>query len=174
MVSCTSNTIFKKPSDLIPKDSMVLLLSDIYLASASKVYRNKFDERNIDYTFLVYEKYGIDSTRFRKSNYYYTTKIDEYEKIYKEVEVKLENLNKDYKKTKKVSDSISKDSISTAKILKDSIKEANKTKARIHDSIMKLKIVDSLSPEELLMLIDSLSLAETFSNDNGSLNKKIN
>ena len=85
MVSCTSNTIYKKPDDLITNDSMVLLLSDLYLATASKMYKNKLKERNIDYTFLVYEKYRVDTARFRRSNFYYTTKIDEYEKIYKRV-----------------------------------------------------------------------------------------
>jgi uncharacterized protein YcfL len=115
LASCTSNTIFKKPKDLISKDSMVLLLSDLFIATSSKFYENKYDERNIDYTFLVYEKYGIDSTRFKRSNYYYTTKIDVYEKIYKEVESKLELLNKEFKTEKRIKDSIRRDSLKSIK-----------------------------------------------------------
>jgi uncharacterized protein YcfL len=115
LASCTSNTIFKKPKDLISKDSMVLLLSDLFIATSSKFYENKYDERNIDYTFLVYEKYGIDSARFKRSNYYYTTKIDVYEKIYKEVESKLELLNKEFKTEKRIKDSIRRDSLKSIK-----------------------------------------------------------
>ena len=36
LLSCTSNTIYKKPKDLIPKDSMVALLTDMYIASSAK------------------------------------------------------------------------------------------------------------------------------------------
>jgi hypothetical protein len=94
---------------------MVLLLSDLFIATSSKFYENKYDERNIDYTFLVYEKYGIDSARFKRSNYYYTTKIDVYEKIYKEVESKLELLNKEFKTEKRIKDSIRRDSLKSIK-----------------------------------------------------------
>jgi prefoldin subunit 5 len=159
MVSCTSNTIFKKPDDLIPKDSMVILLSDLYMATASKAYRNKFNDRNVDYTFLVYEKYGIDSARFRRSNFYYTTKIDDYEKIYKEVEAKLKALNTNYKTIKKISDSIRRDSTARVRVLRDSLNKIKKAKAKIHDSIINLKMADSLSPEEILILTDSLFVA---------------
>ena len=36
LASCTGNTIYEKPEDLIPKDSMILLLKDLYLASSAK------------------------------------------------------------------------------------------------------------------------------------------
>lgn len=156
IVSCTSNTIFKEPKDLISKDSMVLLLTDLYLATSAKVYDNKFGDRKIDYTFLVYEKYGIDSSRFKKSNYYYTTKIDEYEKIYKDVESKLKNLNTNYKKIKKVNDSIRKDSISNSRILKDSIIKIKRLKSIFRDSIMNSQIRDSLRSKKLKTYVDSL------------------
>lgn len=157
MISCTSNTIYKKPSDLIPKDSMVLLISDLYLASSSKVYKNKFKERNIDYTFLVFEKYGIDSSRFKSSNHYYTTKIDDYEKIYKEVEQKLKGLNNQYKTIKKKKDSIKTDSVIRLRFVKDSIKKAKKDSLRIQDSIFSLKTIDSLKMiKKTLIKTDSI------------------
>ncbi|PJC58354.1 MAG: DUF4296 domain-containing protein, partial [Flavobacteriales bacterium CG_4_9_14_0_2_um_filter_35_242] len=31
--ACTSNTIYKKPKDLIPKDQMVDLMVDMYMAN---------------------------------------------------------------------------------------------------------------------------------------------
>jgi len=38
--SCKSNTIYDEPLDLIPKDSMMLLLKDLYLATAAKNIKN--------------------------------------------------------------------------------------------------------------------------------------
>lgn len=172
IVSCTSNTIFKKPEDLIPKDSMVLLLSDLYMTIASKNSRNKLNERKVDYTFLVFEKYGIDSSRFKKSNFYYTTKIDEYEEIYKEIETKLQTLNTDFKAVKKTSDSIRRDSVDRARTLRDSLKKIKKFKAKIHDSIQSLKVSDSLTPEEILILSDSIYDARILiKNQNDTINK---
>ncbi|MDG1805228.1 DUF4296 domain-containing protein [Flavicella sp.] len=172
MISCTSNTIFKKPDDLISKDSMVILLSDLYLATSSKVYKNKFDERNIDYTFLVFEKYGIDSARFRRSNHYYTTKIDDYEKIYKEVENKIKGFNTEFKAIKKVKDSIKRDSTKRARYRRDSLKKAKKDSLRIHDSLIKIKPLDSVQPEKVLMEMDSLQKSD-FIQDNESSSKNI-
>lgn len=111
VASCTSNTIFDKPDDLIPKDTMVSLLADLYISKSARGYRNNLKERNVDYTYMVYDKYLIDSARFRRSNFYYTTKIDQYEKIYKEVESKLKAMNEALKQSKKTQDSIKRDSI---------------------------------------------------------------
>ena len=41
LASCTGNTIYEKPEDLIPKDSMILLLKDLYIASSAKSIKNK-------------------------------------------------------------------------------------------------------------------------------------
>ena len=89
LVSCTSNTILKKPKDLIPKDSMVLLLTDLYIAKSASSEKNLNNERGINYTSFVYNKYKIDSTRFNSSNFYYTSKLEEYDLIFKEVKEKL-------------------------------------------------------------------------------------
>ena len=172
MISCTSNTIFKKPNDLISKDSMVILLSDLYLATSSKVYRNKFDERNIDYTFLVFEKYGIDSARFRRSNHYYTTKIDDYEKIYKEAENKIKALNSEFKAIKKIKDSIKRDSTQRARFRRDSLKKAKKESLRIQDSLIKTNPLDSIHPEEVLIEMHSLQKSD-FTQEKEAPRKKI-
>ncbi|WP_299002468.1 DUF4296 domain-containing protein [uncultured Tenacibaculum sp.] len=117
LVSCTSNTIYKKPENLISKDSMVLLLTDMYIASSAKNQKNKFLEREDNYMFLVYEKYKIDTTRFDISNVYYTSKVDEYTEILKKVKRNIDSLATFYKEMKKEQDSIKgKD-----KILKDSV-----------------------------------------------------
>lgn len=106
LVSCTSNTIYKKPENLISKDSMVLLLTDMYIASSAKNQKNKFLEREDNYMFLVYEKYKIDTTRFDISNVYYTSQVDEYTEILKKVKRNIDSLATFYKEMKKEQDSI--------------------------------------------------------------------
>jgi hypothetical protein len=89
LAACTSKTILKKPKNLIPKDTMVLLLTDLYIAKSASPEKNINNERKINYVSLVYNKYLIDSTRFMNSNYYYTSKLEEYDLIFKEVKENL-------------------------------------------------------------------------------------
>ncbi len=95
LASCNSKTILEKPKDLIPKDTMVLLLTDLYIAKSAYSEKNLNNERKINYTSLVYNKYRIDSTRFISSNYYYTSKLEEYDLIFKEVSAKLTHKKKE-------------------------------------------------------------------------------
>lgn len=89
LVSCTSSTIYKKPDNLIPRDTMVSLLSDLYIASFAFHEKNIQLEKKVNYMPFVYEKYKIDSTRFKESNFYYLTKVDEYDILSKEVKDNL-------------------------------------------------------------------------------------
>lgn len=127
-VSCTSNTILKKPKDLIPKDEMVNIITDMLIASSAQQIKNKDLMRNVNYFPLVFEKYHIDSTRFKSSNFYYTSQIDEYDVILKEVKERLSAQKKIVDSIRKVEDSISKikkvNSISPKRKMKlDSIKK---------------------------------------------------
>ncbi len=106
MLSCTSNTILKEPDNLIPREQMVDLLTDMYIANAAFSVKNKNLNRKIDYIPLVYEKYQIDSLRFHTSNLYYMSRIDDYEVIYKEVEVRLKEMSKKAEATKMLEDSL--------------------------------------------------------------------
>lgn len=108
IISCTSNTIYKKPEDLISKDQMVDLLVDMHLAQSAKPVKNIDNKRKIDYMHLVYEKYSIDSTRFKTSNFYYTTNIDEYNEILKKVQKRLQELKKKFEFEQVQKDSINK------------------------------------------------------------------
>ena len=65
--SCTSNTIYKKPKDLISQEQMVDLLVDMQLAVGAKVVKN-IEEKRSNYMPLVYEKYNVDSGQFARSN----------------------------------------------------------------------------------------------------------
>ncbi len=89
LASCTSRTILKKPDDIIPKDTMALLLTDLFIAKSAHNKKNLNNERNINYAPLIYTKYKIDSTRFIQSNYYYTSKLEEYNLIFTAVKAQL-------------------------------------------------------------------------------------
>lgn len=96
MVSCTSRTIYKKPDDLISKNQMINLWTDIYIAYGTRGIKNKKLEQKISYLPLVYNKYKIDSVRFMRSNIYYTSKVELYEEMFKSVEKNLKRLRDSY------------------------------------------------------------------------------
>ncbi|WP_435414024.1 DUF4296 domain-containing protein [Polaribacter aestuariivivens] len=110
LVSCTSNTIFEKPKDLIPQDTMSLLLQEMVIAGSAKFIKNKNNEKNINYMPFVYEKFKIDSTRFMESNLYYMSKIDMYQDLLDSAKKSLEKRSEVFKRQKTVLDSIRKDS----------------------------------------------------------------
>ena len=126
ITACTSNTIYKKPADLISKKQMVNLLTDMYLANAATNVKTIKLERNLDYMPLVYEKYGIDSLRFQTSNVYYMSRIDDYESIYKKVEARLKMMLDTTETAQKL-----KDSLKLLKNEKPSIKKAEFPKNKI-------------------------------------------
>ncbi len=93
-ISCTSNTILEKPDDLIPPDKMEDLLVDLFIASAGEKtgHNQKEKDKNL-YFNVIYKKYNVDSTLFRKSNYYYTSQIDDYHAILNNVKKRLTHKN---------------------------------------------------------------------------------
>lgn len=119
LASCSSNTIYDEPKDLIPKDSMVLLLKDLYLATSAKSIKNKKQQKKISYTPLVYNTYKIDSLRFSTSNFFYTSKVDVYEPMLDQVMELLKKEQVFFTEAKKIKDSIFNDSIKKKKITKD-------------------------------------------------------
>lgn len=106
VVSCTSNTIYEKPKDLLSKNKMADILTDMYIAEGAKSVNNKNLERLVDYMPLVYEKHKIDSLQFASSNFYYNSRIDDYEAIYKMVDQRLKKLHTKYDTILKKADSL--------------------------------------------------------------------
>ena len=137
--SCRSNTIYEEPKDLIPKDYMMMLLKDLYLATAAKNIKNKRQQKKVSYITLVYNKYNIDSLRFNTSNLYYTSKIDIYEPMLNEITELLEKEQEFFTKAKKIKDSLYNDSL---KNISYKIKKEQKIK--------ELKKVDILKKTENL------------------------
>jgi len=105
-VSCTSKTIYKKPDKLIEKDKMIDIWTDIYIARGAKSVQTKDMRKNINYLPLVFKKYKIDSAQLSESNIYYTSKIDEYQKMFEVVNKRLV-AEKEIYQPKKELDSIS-------------------------------------------------------------------
>ena len=117
-VSCTSRTIYKKPDNLISEDKMVDIWTDLYMATSAKNIKTQHLRKGINYVPAVMEKYGIDSVQFYNSNLYYTSRIDDYEKIFLKVQQRLKELKKEYQPEQQI----------------DSIIEANKNRQnRIDD-----------------------------------------
>jgi hypothetical protein len=140
-MACTSNTIIKKPDHLISKNQMVDLLSDMLIASGAENIKNEDLERNVNYFPLVFEKYGIDSTRFKESNFYYTSRIDDYEEILKNVEERLKAQKKVLDKQIELKDSLKRDSL---KNLRENFKKVPKKSGKM-DSLK----MDSLKMNRL-------------------------
>ncbi len=92
--SCTDKVTYEKPENLIGKEEMIELLYDMHVVIGTSNIKNVHLEKNRNYMSLVYEKYGIDSSRFASSNLYYTSNIEEYEEIYEEVERRLDTLKR--------------------------------------------------------------------------------
>ncbi|MGY0425524.1 MAG: DUF4296 domain-containing protein [Polaribacter sp.] len=148
LFSCTSNTIFKKPKDLIPKDTMRLLLQDMMIASSAKYTRNKFKKNNINYMPFVFDKFKIDSARFQESNLYYMSKIDVYQKILDGAKKTLEEKKEYFKKRKQNIDSIKNDSLE--KVRKFEMKMRKDTLQTINKKRNTLPVKDILKEEQKL------------------------
>jgi hypothetical protein len=121
LVSCTSNTIFEKPKDLIPRDTMSLLIQQMTIASSAKYLKNKNLETKIEYMYLVYDQFKIDSVRFQTSNLYYMSKIDLYQEIFEDAKASLEKQKKVYDAINTRNDSIRNDSLNKLRAAKKSI-----------------------------------------------------
>ncbi len=96
VISCKGKTNFEKPKDLIPEDQMVNIITDLCLAQGATSVNNAEQEKSNKYVFLVYDKYGIDSTRFASSNLYYASNAEEYKKIFTKAYDRLEKMRELY------------------------------------------------------------------------------
>lgn len=86
-----------KPENLIPKDKMVDVITEISLLHGARSYnKNLLEEKGVDPTRYIYEKYNIDSLQFARSNDYYAEHVKEYQDIYSEVKERLESLKVEY------------------------------------------------------------------------------
>ncbi|WP_431133616.1 DUF4296 domain-containing protein [Psychroserpens mesophilus] len=89
----------EKPDDLISKNKMVDILFDVYVFNAAKgTEKRVLEKNNVTPEVFIFQKHGIDSLQFVKSNEYYAYDIDEYEEMIKNVEAKIKAKKDIYQK----------------------------------------------------------------------------
>ena len=122
LVSCGEKLV-EPPEDLIPKDKMTDVLYDLAVLNAAKnTNASILKNNNIETMQYLYEKYGIDSVQFVKSDAYYASIPLEYQAIYKTVESRLEKKKKQMEDArKKINDSTRQKVIKPSDKKKDSI-----------------------------------------------------
>lgn len=106
ITACNSNTIIKKPENLIAKDKMATILADSYIAKAARNSKNINGDRTINYLSYIYENHQTDSASFHASLKYYSANISLHEEILKNVKSKLELQLKEISDSVKVKDSL--------------------------------------------------------------------
>ncbi len=103
---------------------MIELWTDIALAKAAFNEKNKKVQRKVNYMRFVYKKHQIDSARFMESNIYYTSRIEDYERMFQKVSENLKSLQAVYDPSKNDEEDDlplrKRDSIQRSKLLKNS------------------------------------------------------
>ena|SRR5690554_4710607 len=90
IVACQDVQRPEKPKNLIAKDVMAEVLTEAYLANAGRSVDNKTVEiKGVKIDSFIYNKFGIDSLQFVRSNNYYAADINTYVDIFQKVEENL-------------------------------------------------------------------------------------
>jgi len=75
---------------------MIELWTDIIIAKGARSVKNTKVQNKVNYMPFVYKKYNIDSTRFMESNIYYTSRVEDYKKMFEKVEENIKNIKAIY------------------------------------------------------------------------------
>ncbi|NND63880.1 MAG: DUF4296 domain-containing protein [Flavobacteriaceae bacterium] len=87
IVGCQEVTRPEKPENLIPRDKMIEILADAYIGNAARSVNNRMlRTKGIQLDSILYKKHQIDSLQFASSNAYYTSNLNTYTEMIKEVE----------------------------------------------------------------------------------------
>jgi len=85
-----------KPSNLIPKDSIIMVLKDLTILESHVRIKNPAVQQSYKTikksSQLIFNKYHIDSSRFTKSMNYYFSRQKEMEGIYSQI---LDSVNRE-------------------------------------------------------------------------------
>lgn len=141
VLSCSDIDKPKKPNNLLSKNKMIDIITDISLVNAAKGMNSKLlDDKKINPVRYVYEKHGIDSTQFAENSNYYAYDIKEYEDIYVQVKQRLEKEKQKYKELEE-----------KEKKKKDSIKESKRQKIdSIKSNQVQKELIQDLKSKDLL------------------------
>lgn len=125
----------EKPENLIAKDKMIDVMTEVYLSNASRGY-NIRTVRDSGYKLdsMLYKKFAIDSMQFAKSHAFYAGDFDAYAAMFEKVKLNLEKLKVEadtlkaqFEKRRRIKDSLRRDSLRIIELLRveDSTKRAN-------------------------------------------------
>lgn len=100
LVACSAPEV-KIPNDIIPRDSMVSILTDVHLVEGARIGRKIMGDTLMvdDYYAKIYSKYGITAEGFKKSFRYYNEHPEMMKEIYKEVVEHLNQIEKEPPRT---------------------------------------------------------------------------
>lgn len=151
LASCQDLDRTEKPKDLIPEDKMVDVLTELSLLNAARNFNKfKLEKTGIEPESYIYEKFGIDSLQFERSNAWYSEQYTVYEGIYDSVKVRVQlmktRLDSIMERERKIEDSIKLAQKDSLKQLRDSLKNPADS-IKKPDSLLvnkKVKVVDSL------------------------------
>ncbi len=133
-ISSCGEKLMDPPENIIPKEKMIEVLSDMAIANSAKNSNITIIRDNeIDPTTFVFKKHGIDSVSFVASDRYYASLPSEYEFIYTAVELRLTEKKKQLEDAKIISDSLLRIELEAKRKLKDTAKI--KTKVRRPDTL---------------------------------------
>lgn len=89
--SACKDEMVEKPKKLIDKKTMTNILYDLAVLDALKSNQAPLlEQKNINLSTYIYQKYAIDSLQLVENNKYYAADIKSYKKMYEEVEKRLE------------------------------------------------------------------------------------
>lgn len=89
--SACKDEMVEKPKKLIDKKTMTNILYDLAILDALKSNQAPLlEQKNINPTTFIYQKYAIDSLQLVENNKYYAADIKAYKKMYEAVEKRLE------------------------------------------------------------------------------------
>lgn len=90
VVSCADEVI-ERPDNLIPQEKMINIIYDMAVLNAAKEINTQILSEYIKQpSDFIFNKYGIDSVQYTKSDLYYASIPAEYDKIYNAVKMRLD------------------------------------------------------------------------------------
>lgn len=100
MISCKEDKLVERPENLIPQEEMTEILYDLALINGLRSTTAIVETYGIETMPYLYEKYGIDSLQFIRSDLYYASQPIQYQKMYQFIADRLENKLEEIKKVR--------------------------------------------------------------------------
>ncbi len=105
--SSCGEKLIEKPENLIPKDKMVEIITEVAILKAAKGNnKHLMEDIGVTQTEYIFKKFNIDSTQFAESDTYYVSIPAQYEEIYTKVEALLTEKGEQTEKLRRTQDSL--------------------------------------------------------------------